>query len=199
MINIKGNFIVFEGLDFSGKSSLIDNIISKVKTSRVIKTKEPSDVSLVKCCNDNKITETLLFAADRSTHVSYIKSLIDEGYTVICDRYVYSSMFYQGHLDKVGIERVKEINDFAMDELKPDLVIYVYCSESDRDKRAAERGVYDEKDDQVMLSNHLESNLIYFSIIDAPKCLLENPNHKTVSNVADEAIKMINKTGIILR
>ncbi len=112
-IEILQNFIVFEGLDGAGTTTQ-----SKKLSERLggFHTFEPSDNIIGKMIRsilkgDTDITkETLvfLFAADRNQHVSLIRKFLDEGKTVVCDRYLFSSLAYQS-LD-VDFEKVFELN-----------------------------------------------------------------------------------------
>ena len=73
----------------------------------------------------NAKTEALLFAASRAQLVSEkIKPLIDDGEIIFCDRFVLSSLTYQGVGRGLGVEEIKRINDFATGGLKPDLTIF---------------------------------------------------------------------------
>ena len=74
---------------------------------------------------DNK-TEALLYAASRSQHVEeIIRPALKEGKVVFSDRYVDSSLAYQGAGRDLGIQEVKQINDFATDKLDPDLTFFL--------------------------------------------------------------------------
>jgi dTMP kinase len=127
----KGFFIVLDGIDGSGTtthSQLLAGYL-ELKKFKVHLTKEPSNNEigqlLRKFLKDNKIppsTDALMFAADRDLHFkNEIKEKLDEGYIVISDRYVESSIIYQSvQSDEISIEWVKEINKFAG---KPDVTI----------------------------------------------------------------------------
>jgi dTMP kinase len=94
----KGLFIVFEGIDGSGKSSCIRSIADALKNN-VIVTSEPtrSEIGmLIRSSNDIiPETEALLFTADRAEHTLEIKKWIEEKKTVLCDRYYASTVAYQ--------------------------------------------------------------------------------------------------------
>ena len=71
-------------------------------------------------------TEALLYAASRSQHISEkIKPALEEGKVVICERFVLSSLAYQGVARGLGIEDVKSINDFAIEGVNPDLTLFL--------------------------------------------------------------------------
>ncbi|MFW9937717.1 MAG: dTMP kinase [Candidatus Thorarchaeota archaeon] len=123
-MNQKGFFIVLDGIDGSGTtthSQLLTGFLES-KGLKVHLTQEPSnnDIGLLlrKFLKDNKIpasTDALMFAADRDLHYRIeIKKKLDEGYIVISDRYIESSIIYQSvQSDEISIDWVKIINKFA--------------------------------------------------------------------------------------
>ncbi len=127
----KSVFIVLEGLDGSGTtthSHLLEGFLKNEKL-KVHLTQEPSKneigVLLRKFLKDNSIpptTDALLFAADRNLHYhNEIKKKLDEGYIVISDRYLESSIIYQSlQSDEISIDWVEELNKFVG---QPDLTI----------------------------------------------------------------------------
>lgn len=134
---MRGLFIVLEGPDGSGKSTMANMIGEYYKNEgrEIVFTREPGGTKISEQIRDiildnNNIemaytTEALLYAASRSQHVAeFIKPHLEQGKVVISERYVYSSIVYQGIGRKLGIQKVKEINDFAIDGLKPDLVLF---------------------------------------------------------------------------
>lgn len=134
---MRGIFIVLEGPDGSGKSTVIKNI-RKYLESRgidVIETREPggTDIgeSIRKIILDNRNkamlpeTEALLLAAARGQHVKEkILPAIESGKVVLCDRFVLSSLAYQGVGRDLGVEEVRMINDFAIKGIRPDLTLF---------------------------------------------------------------------------
>ena len=132
-------FITFEGVDGSGKTSVITGVSNLLKENGYtdfIITREPGgskisedirNIILDKNNTEEDIrTEALLYAASRRQHlVDIVLKRIDEGTTVISDRYIDSSLAYQGYARGLGIENVLKINEFAIDGLFPDLTIYL--------------------------------------------------------------------------
>lgn len=124
-------FIVFDGIDGVGTtthSRLLAGFLS-LKGLKIHLTQEPSNSEIGKLLRnflkDDKIppsTDALLFAADRDLHYrNEIKMKLEEGYIVISDRYIESSIIYQScQSEKITIEWVKSLNKFAG---KPDLTI----------------------------------------------------------------------------
>ncbi|MGL5354790.1 MAG: dTMP kinase [Clostridium sp.] len=132
----KGKFIVFEGGEGSGKSTILEMIFEHFNNNNIecIKTREPGGIKIseeirsVILNTENTMmdgkTEALLYAAARRQHLveKVIKSL-NEGKIVLCDRFIFSSLAYQGYARGLGIEEVFEINKFAIGEYMPDLTI----------------------------------------------------------------------------
>jgi dTMP kinase len=128
----KGIFIVIEGLDGSGKTTQATLLAEKFyKIYNVLLTAEPSrgkiGTFIRECClyeNERLPTEAeaLLFAGDRIEHMySEVKPALEEGKLVICDRYIYSSLAYQGSAG-LSLEWIKTINARA---LQPDISIFI--------------------------------------------------------------------------
>lgn len=129
----KGVFISIEGPDGSGKSTQIENI-KKFFTDRnieVVFTREPGgtaigerirDILLDKNCTEmDSMTEAMLYAASRAQHVAQvIVPALEEGKAVVCDRFVDSSIAYQGYGRKLG-DSVRIINEYAVAGCMPDV------------------------------------------------------------------------------
>lgn len=131
----KGFFICIEGLDGSGKTTQAKILTERLsKSHTAFYTSEPSHgktgIFIRDSClyEDKRLpsaSEALLFAADRVEHVeNEIKPALAEGKLVICDRYVYSSIAYQGSAG-LSIAWIKSINRFA---LQPDFSIFIDVS-----------------------------------------------------------------------
>ena len=132
----KGKFIVFEGGEGSGKTTILEMIYDYLINKGIdcIKTREPGGIKISESIreiildtnntNMDSKTEALLYAAARRQHLveKVIKSL-DEGKVVLCDRFIFSSLAYQGYARGLGIEEIYNINKFAIDEYMPNLNI----------------------------------------------------------------------------
>ena len=132
----KGLFIVFEGGEGTGKTTAIEAIYNWIieNNFKCIKTREPGGIKIseqirqVILNTENKAmdprTEALLYAAARRQHlVEKVIPALEEGTIVICDRFIDSSLAYQGYARNLGIEEVMSINKFAIEEHMPDLSI----------------------------------------------------------------------------
>jgi dTMP kinase len=128
----KGIFICIEGLDGCGKTTQAKLLAKKLRKSHnAIYTAEPSRGKIgtfirKRCLYGEKrlstVVEALLFAADRVEHVeNEVLPALQQGRLVISDRYVYSSLAYQGAAG-LSIEWIEQINEHA---LKPDLAVFI--------------------------------------------------------------------------
>lgn len=132
----KTPFIAFEGINGCGKSTLHRKVSEHLRTQGVelVDTREPGGTALgkeirklllewpgAKKCDR---AELLLFAADRAEHVeTVIKPALAQGRWVLCDRYIYSTITFQGHGRGIARELLDEVNAIATQGLTPDLVV----------------------------------------------------------------------------
>lgn len=129
-----GKFISVEGIDGSGKTTVSEYIANFLieKGHKVLVTREPGGTGFSEKIrgiifdeNIDATTETLLFAASRREHVEKkIKPALKEGFIVICDRFLDSSIAYQSYAGGVTKEDVLLINTFAIGNFSPDLTLY---------------------------------------------------------------------------
>ncbi|MDN6161655.1 MAG: dTMP kinase [Atopostipes sp.] len=136
---MRGLFITVEGPDGSGKSSLVKELshqLEKILAVPLVITREPGGSEIAEKIREVIIdpnhremdhrTEALLFAASRRQHViEKINPALDAGKVVLCDRFVDSSIAYQGAGREIGVEEVRGINEFATGKLEPDLTLYL--------------------------------------------------------------------------
>jgi dTMP kinase len=131
-----GYFIAFEGGEGVGKStqeSLLADYLTEIGKT-VIRTREPGGTSAAEQIRDtvlsrehegmNPASEALLFAAARGDHVArVIRPAISRGDVVICDRFIDSSIAYQGYARALGADRVRDLSMWATGGLLPNLTI----------------------------------------------------------------------------
>jgi len=135
---VKGLFISFEGTEGSGKTSIIKEVEKYFldKGRQVLTTREPGGIRISEKIRDILLdknhtemdarTEALLFAASRRQHlVEKIRPALKEGKLILCDRFVDSSLVYQGIARNLGIDEVMQINQFAIENTFPDMTIFV--------------------------------------------------------------------------
>ena len=137
----RGKFVVLEGGDGSGKSTQVAGLAASLRAAglAVHETFEPGAGETGAIIRDlllhgpeviSSVTEALLMAADRAQHVaSDIAPALGGGEWVVCDRYVPSSLVYQGVVRELGVELVEELSTIATGGLAPDLVIVLDVSD----------------------------------------------------------------------
>jgi len=130
-------YIAFEGIDGSGKTTQAKRFFSYLKSLGygVFFTKEPGGVDeglreIILNHRWNKKTELFLFLADRALTSEVIKRKKDEGYFVVSDRSMFSTLAYQGFGEGLDLDFLVKLNMFATGGLKPDLV---FCIDVDLD------------------------------------------------------------------
>ena len=141
-------FIAFEVGEGAGKSTILDKIYDWMKDENIpcIKTREPGGIKIseqirsVILDNNNtemdERTEALLYAAARRQHlVEKIIPALNEGKVVLCDRFIDSSLAYQGYARGIGMDEILEINNFAIGEYMPNLSIFFDLDPSEGLKR----------------------------------------------------------------
>ncbi len=149
---MRGIFITLEGPDGSGKSTISRNVSSFLRNNNIefITTREPGGTPIgedirkiiLDADNENMCSETeaLLYAASRGQHVQEkILPALNSGKVVLCERYLFSSLAYQGVGRKLGIKEVKMINDFAIKNLYPDLILFLDVEPTEVLKRKTNR------------------------------------------------------------
>lgn len=130
-------FITFEGPDGSGKSTVIKAVYEKLLKDNfdVLLTREPGGTPIAEKIRDiildnsntalDARTEALLYAASRRQHlVEKIWPALKEGKIVLCDRFIDSSLAYQGGGRNLGVENVLNINLFATENTYPNISLF---------------------------------------------------------------------------
>ncbi|HBJ03004.1 MULTISPECIES: dTMP kinase [Lysinibacillus] len=129
-------FITFEGPEGAGKTTVIQKIAERLaeKNIDVLATREPGGIEIAEKIRTiilnpahtamDERTEALLYAAARSQHYfEKVQPALDAGKLVICDRFIDSSLAYQGYARGIGIDEVLSINEFAIGKKLPDMTI----------------------------------------------------------------------------
>ena len=135
---MNNRFITIEGCEGSGKTSIIRLLCEELEKRGIsyLSTREPGGSKIseqirnvilnVENTKMDYMTEALLYAASRRQHLEEIvKPALNAGKVVICDRYLDSSLAYQGYARGLGIDEVYNINMYATSGFLPDLTIYI--------------------------------------------------------------------------
>ena len=156
-----GVFITFEGPDGSGKTTVSTAVVKMLQEAgyAVIYTREPGGSTIAEQIRNvildpdntkmDARTEALLYAASRRQHlVEIVLPALAQGVSVISDRFVDSSLAYQGCGRGLGMEDVFEINRFAIEDRMPDRTVFLDVSAETGMKRIASRKFLDRLDQE---------------------------------------------------
>lgn len=134
----RGFFLSVEGMDGSGKTTQINKLVASLRSFGydVVQTREPGGCPISEKIRNLVLSpenmemsarcEALLYAASRAQHVhEVIRPAVEAGRFVLCDRFVDSSIAYQGGGRELGMESVGQINAFAIQEMIPDATVYL--------------------------------------------------------------------------
>lgn len=134
---MQGYFITVEGGEGAGKTTVLKKLYARLSNDgyEVLLTREPGGISISEKIRKiilhpdhtemEKRTEALLYAAARRQHlVQKVIPALQEGKVVLCDRFIDSSLAYQGYAREIGIEEVLTINQFAIEGCMPTLTLF---------------------------------------------------------------------------
>lgn len=174
----KGLFITFEGGDGSGKSTQITILKQNLEKAgkEVLITREPGGTEISEKIREiildknnaemDDMTETMLYAAARAQLVAQvIKPAIEEGKVVICDRFVDSSIAYQGYGRNLG-DSVGIINSFAIGDCMPDMTVLLKVDPQEGSRRIAVRN---EDRDRIELASEDFHKKVYEGYLELEK------------------------------
>ena len=160
-VRVKGMFITFEGVDGCGKSTQMRFAAEylREKGYSLLLTREPGGCSiaekirtlLLDVANSEMTgrTEALLYAAARAQHVAeVIAPAVRRGTVVLCDRFLDSSLAYQGVGRDLGVDKIARINEFAIDGVMPDKTFFLDFPPDLAFRRMNEKRVHDRLETQ---------------------------------------------------
>lgn len=196
---MKGLFITIEGGDGSGKTTQIELLMNYLNLQgyKVCLTREPGGTIIsekIRTIILDKthaemadMTEALLYAASRAQHVhEFIIPKMKEGYMVICDRFVDSSVVYQGYARGLGIENIEIINRYATLGLEPDLTVLLDIP--------AEEGLIRKKSQQSLDRLELQADKFHIMVSEGYRKLANRHKERILSIDANQSIDTIHKT-----
>lgn len=199
-------FITFEGPDGSGKSTVIKKVYEKLINDGypIVLTREPGGTPIAEKIrnvildNDNTAldarTEALLYAASRRQHlVEKIWPALREGKIVLCDRFLDSSLAYQGGGRHLGIENVLNVNLFATENTYPDLTLFFSISPEEGLKRvsADKKRVADRLDNENENFHHDVYDAFLKVVNDNKNRIVVIDATKSIDEVVNSAYKII--------
>jgi dTMP kinase len=156
----RGRLITIEGLDGAGKTTLATGLLAAARTRGIDAEllREPGGVQTAERIRDLVIdpsltvsprTEALLYAAARAQLVEEaLQPLLARGVTILLDRFVDSSLAYQGGGRELGVEAVRAINTFATAGLRPDLTLLLAVAPGTGRERTGNRGTASDRLEQ---------------------------------------------------
>lgn len=204
----KGLFITIEGGEGAGKTSLLAELAHKlrVKGKQVVTTREPGGIPIAERIRDiildkanigmDARTEALLYAAARRQHLAdKVVPALAEGKIVLCDRFVDSSLAYQGYARGLGVEEVWAINRFAIQDAMPDLTLYMDIRPEvglARIRQAGEREL--NRLDLESVSFHRKVREGYLSLLERePDRIVRIDAEQEPGKVLEDAISLIER------
>lgn len=206
MMKRKGYFIAFEGIDGSGKSSIIKMIDLKLREKNIpiYLTREPTDSPfgslihqfMIGRLNTDHRAIAAMFVADRVDHltnnINGMKRIIDNGVTVISDRYYFSSYAY--HSVYIDMDWVINANKICFDILKPDLNIFIDTSPEICIKRLEQERFIKEKYEDIEHLKKVRNNYLFaFDRLKNIEDVVVIDGNKSLEEIANDTWDAIKK------
>ena len=202
-------FITFDGPDVSGKSTIIQKVYDYLIENNydVIKTREPGGSPIAEKIRNLILdtentemgyrTEALLYAASRAQHVEEtILPALNENKIVLCDRFLISSLAYQGVGRDLGIENVRKINEFAINGVFPDFVLFFDVDPITTLKRKSSLDTADRLEKE---GNNFHERVYngYKEILNSEKNIEIIDATQSVEDVFNQCIKVLKRRNVL--
>lgn len=200
----KGIMIAFEGSDGAGKSTAMAHVYEELlkRGFPVITTREPGGSPLSEQIRnilldpENEVdpkTEALLYAASRRQHlVSTILPALEEGKIVLCDRFLDSSIAYQGFGRDLNAKTIEHLNDFGLEGFRPDATLFFELDRETSAKRINLRGNLNRLDQ--------EKEAFFSRVADGFEAILKtHPEYcridasASIEDVANQTMKQVDR------
>ncbi|MGO3375094.1 dTMP kinase [Brochothrix thermosphacta] len=193
----KGFFMTLEGPEGSGKTTvaklLVERLEKEVEKSIVL-TREPGGIAIAEKIRDvildvshtmmDARTEALLYAASRRQHlVEKVMPALTDGKVVVCDRFVDSSLAYQGYGRNIGVDNVWEMNQFAIADLMPQVTFYL-----DVPVEVGFERIYANKDREINRLD-LEKKEFHETVVEGYRQVIERFPERIVVINANQAVE----------
>ncbi|AUO11989.1 dTMP kinase [Priestia megaterium] len=203
---MSGTFITFEGPEGAGKTTIIHMVQQKLiqEGYTIVLTREPGGIRIAEQIREiilnpantemDARTEALLYAAARRQHlVEKVIPELNKGNIVLCDRFIDSSLAYQGNARGIGVEDIFAINQFAIEQTMPQATLY-FDIEPEVGLERINKGRKDEINrlDLESLDFHYKVRDGYLSLLsEFPERIRRIDANQSVEKVCEEAYKQI--------
>ncbi|MDI3090064.1 dTMP kinase [Priestia megaterium] len=203
---MSGTFITFEGPEGAGKTTIIHMVQQKLiqEGYTIVLTREPGGIRIAEQIREiilnpsntemDARTEALLYAAARRQHlVEKVIPELNKGNIVLCDRFIDSSLAYQGNARGIGVEDIFAINQFAIEQMMPQATLY-FDIEPEVGLERINKGRKDEINrlDLESLDFHYKVRDGYLSLLsEFPERIRRIDANQSVEKVCEEAYKQI--------
>ena len=200
----KGYFISIEGLDGCGKTTQSNAIEQALRDFGYVvrRTREPGGCPIsekirdllldVKNTGMSDITEALLYAASRAQHVrQVIRPAIDRGEVVLCDRFVDSSVAFQGGGRELGVSLIQQINEPAVAGCLPDTTVFLHLDHDTALRRREKASVLDRIESEKA-SFHAMVEAAYYTLVrQAPERFIPVDARNAPEKITEEILSML--------
>ncbi len=198
-------FFTIEGIEGSGKSTLINLLFNKLKDNgfKVKQTSEPRGfendlgveiTNIIKRKDIDGMTEFLLFSSFRNMHTkTIIKPWLDEGNIVLCDRYIHSSIVYQGNVKGVDLKFIDTVNEKVMNGVIPKLVFLIDINPTIAQERLKQRNKVNDKFDEEGMKFHQDVRLAYLELACQNDSFVVIHGDDTSENIVEKMYARIKK------
>ncbi|GAB1774393.1 dTMP kinase [Priestia megaterium] len=203
---MSGTFITFEGPEGAGKTTIIHMVQQKLIQDgyNIVLTREPGGIRIAEQIREiilnpsntemDARTEALLYAAARRQHlVEKVIPELNKGNIVLCDRFIDSSLAYQGNARGIGVEDIFAINQFAIEQTMPQATLY-FDIEPEVGLERINKGRKDEINrlDLESLDFHYKVRDGYLSLLSQfPERIRRIDANQSIQKVCEEAYKQI--------
>ncbi|AWD65061.1 MULTISPECIES: dTMP kinase [Priestia] len=203
---MSGTFITFEGPEGAGKTTIIHMVQQKLIQDgyNIVLTREPGGIRIAEQIREiilnpsntemDARTEALLYAAARRQHlVEKVIPELNKGNIVLCDRFIDSSLAYQGNARGIGVEDIFAINQFAIEQTMPQATLY-FDIEPEVGLERINKGRKDEINrlDLESLDFHYKVRDGYLSLLSQfPERIRRIDANQSIEKVCEEAYKQI--------
>lgn len=205
-----GALIVFEGPEGSGKSTQLERLIKyfKKKKAKTILLREPGGTVISEKIrsiildrahtNMSEKTELLLYIACRAQIIEEkINKLLEDGYTILQDRFYLATIVYQGYARGIDRKWIDELNKFALNGLKEDLTIIYDVTLAEAQKRMKKRVKKDRLDEEAAEFHKKVRDGYLKEAKKIENCIVISTDNKDEDSVFKETLYHLERKGFI--